>query len=76
VRLHLAALGHPLLGDQRYGGPDTFRGHSLSGHLLHAALLRLRHPITGVLLDLSAPLPPQMTAVLDAPAEPTGAHNE
>jgi 23S rRNA pseudouridine1911/1915/1917 synthase len=65
VRLHLAALAHPLLGDQRYGGPGTFRGHSLSGHLLHAALLRLRHPITGVLLDLNPPLPPQMAAVLE-----------
>jgi 23S rRNA pseudouridine1911/1915/1917 synthase len=68
IRLHLAALGHPLLGDQRYGGPDTFGDHNLSGHLLHAALLRLRHPITGALLDLSAPLPPQMAAVLEMPA--------
>lgn len=66
IRLHLAALGHPLLGDTRYGGPASFAGLHLSGHLLHATRLQLQHPITGQLLDLSAPWPDQICAVLAA----------
>lgn len=58
IRLHLARQGHPLLGDTRYGGPLEFRNRMLPGHLLHAARLQVRHPITGHPLDLHAPLPP------------------
>lgn len=57
IRLHLAACGHPLLGDTRYGGPDVFRHQALTAHLLHAARLRLSHPITGQPLDLQAAIP-------------------
>jgi 23S rRNA pseudouridine1911/1915/1917 synthase len=64
IRLHLAALGHPLLGDARYGGPVTFRGQTLTGQLLHAARLTLPHPITNVPLDLQAALPEHILAVL------------
>ncbi|MFO7166551.1 MAG: RluA family pseudouridine synthase [Chloroflexota bacterium] len=58
IRLHLAHLGHPLLGDARYGGPAEWRGRSIPHHLLHAARLELPHPRTGQPLVLSAPLPP------------------
>jgi 23S rRNA pseudouridine1911/1915/1917 synthase len=57
VRLHAASLGHPLIGDTRYGGGATFRGQPIDWPLLHAASLRLRHPLSGELLVLDAPLP-------------------
>ncbi len=57
IRLHLAACGHPLLGDTRYGGPDVFRHQVLTAHLLHAVRLQLSHPITGQPLDLKAAIP-------------------
>ncbi len=57
IRLHCAAAGHPLLGDARYGGPSSYQGRELPGHMLHAASLRLAHPITGAPLELSSPLP-------------------
>ncbi len=53
IRVHLAALGHPLLGDVYYGG----EAEGLSRPALHAAFLSLRHPITGERLELSSPLP-------------------
>ncbi|WP_245863274.1 RluA family pseudouridine synthase [Candidatus Viridilinea mediisalina] len=60
IRLHMASLGLPLLGDTRYGGPDHYQGQPLSGHLLHAAELSLKHPITGATLTLTSPLPPRV----------------
>lgn len=57
IRLHLAHLGHPLLGDIRYGGPTEFADYSLQGHMLHAAQLVLPHPVTRNQLMLDAPLP-------------------
>lgn len=57
IRLHLAHLGHPLLGDARYGGPAEWRGLALPHHLLHAERLALPHPISGAPLAISAPLP-------------------
>ncbi len=66
IRLHLATRGHPLLGDRRYGGPETFVGHTLEGHLLHAACMRLRHPITYRPLEVRTDLPRQMATILAA----------
>ncbi|MFQ3663349.1 MAG: RluA family pseudouridine synthase [Chloroflexaceae bacterium] len=64
IRLHLAHLGHPLLGDIRYGGPASYAGQPLPGHLLHAAELRFQHPITGTVLALASPQPPLFAALL------------
>lgn len=64
LRLHLAHLGHHILGDTRYGGPPTYAGRPLPGHLLHAGLLRIPHPITGKTLELSSPLPAAFRAIL------------
>lgn len=57
IRLHMAHVGHPLLGDVRYGGPASHGGHELGGHMLHAASLRLAHPVTGAPLALASPAP-------------------
>ncbi len=57
IRLHLAHLGHPLLGDARYGGPAEWRGQPLTYHLLHAERLSLPHPRTNYPLELTAPAP-------------------
>jgi 23S rRNA pseudouridine1911/1915/1917 synthase len=64
IRLHLAHLGYPLVGDARYGGTLDLAGLAVGQHLLHAAELRLPHPVTGAALHLSAPLPPGWLAAL------------
>ena len=61
LRLHLAAVGHPLAGDWLYGTEDR---DLIPRPALHATLLRLRHPVTGALLELEAPLPCDMTRLL------------
>lgn len=62
IRVHLASIGHPVLGDGRYGrahGP--FEGF---GRLaLHAESVGLTHPVTGERLDIEAPLPPELLAL-------------
>ncbi len=65
IRLHLAALGCPLLGDERYGGPTTLAGCAVAYPLLHAASLTLPHPGAGRPLRLFCPPPAQMIAVLN-----------
>jgi 23S rRNA pseudouridine1911/1915/1917 synthase len=57
IRLHLAHLGHPLLGDPKYGGPEEWRGEFLGGHRLHAERLELPHPRSGAALIVVAPAP-------------------
>lgn len=57
IRLHLAHLGHPILGDATYGGPLEVAGLPMRRHLLHAGVLSLTHPVTHEPLHLSCPLP-------------------
>ena len=59
VRAHCAAIGHPLLGDDLYGGPLD-RG--ITRQALHAWRTRLRHPHTGAMLTIHAPLPQDFRA--------------
>lgn len=64
LRLHMASIGFPLAGDWLYGTEDKAL---IPRPALHAALLRLRHPVTGALLELEAPLPSDMAALLAPP---------
>jgi 23S rRNA pseudouridine1911/1915/1917 synthase len=57
IRLHLAFLGHPLIGDSKYGGPSIWRGIPVFHHYLHAERLELLHPRSGTLLVIVAPTP-------------------
>jgi 23S rRNA pseudouridine955/2504/2580 synthase len=57
LRVHMAAIGHPILGDGKYGGPDAFLTGTISRKLhLHARRLRIDHP-DGGRLDITAGLP-------------------
>jgi 23S rRNA pseudouridine1911/1915/1917 synthase len=71
IRVHLASTGHPVLGDDTYGGGGGRRLVALPPrrHFLHAAWLTFRHPITGAELDLRAPLPDDLRASLARMAE-------
>jgi 23S rRNA pseudouridine1911/1915/1917 synthase len=53
IRVHLAALGHPVAGDAEYGG----RERDVQRPMLHAWRLRLRHPRTGLEMSFEAPPP-------------------
>ena len=70
IRVHLASIGHPVVGDDTYGGGGTRRTTVvLSGrHFLHAAWLIFRHPVTGVEMDLRSPLPKALSQALLAAA--------
>ncbi len=65
IRLHLAALGCPILGDERYGGVVDVAGLHLTHPLLHAAELQLPHPIHGRSLHLFCPPPSLILTVID-----------
>jgi 23S rRNA pseudouridine1911/1915/1917 synthase len=73
IRVHLASIGHPVVGDGTYGGtraPSSRRAEarealqSLRRPALHAAHLAFVHPRTGERLSFEAPLPPDMAGVL------------
>ena len=74
IRVHLQAIGHPVVGDTLYGAahhmrpvkgaPETVLPISLERNFLHAAELSLRHPATGEALELRAPLPGELTELL------------
>jgi 23S rRNA pseudouridine1911/1915/1917 synthase len=72
IRVHLASLGHPLVGDVTYGArrsrpPDTLPAdlvEALGGVALHAAGLSFLHPATGESVELSSPLPNRITRLL------------
>jgi 23S rRNA pseudouridine1911/1915/1917 synthase len=70
IRVHLASIGHPVIGDDTYGGGG---GRKVAGlppkrHFLHAAWLQFNHPISGVPMDLRSPLPPELETSLRAMA--------
>jgi len=65
IRVHLASLGHPVVGDGLYGAPRELKDTSgrklaLGRNFLHAAAIQLIHPRTGAPLRFSRPLPPEL----------------
>jgi 23S rRNA pseudouridine1911/1915/1917 synthase len=77
VRVHLAHIGHPLLGDVTYGAgfkasarklptPAQAALEALGRQALHAAELAFVHPISGKLLSFTSPLPPDMAQLAEA----------
>jgi len=62
IRVHMQAIGHPVLGDTAYGGPVRF---GLERQFLHAARLAFPHPLTGDAIDVSSPLPSDLEAALE-----------
>jgi 23S rRNA pseudouridine1911/1915/1917 synthase len=71
IRVHLASVGHPVVGDDVYGGGGGRRLVKLPSrrHFLHAAWLRFRHPITGADLDVRSRLPADLTESLATVAD-------
>ena len=63
IRVHMAYLGHPLLGDVVYGAKKPVPG--LQGQCLHAVGLRFLHPRTGEAVELSCPLPEEFDRQLE-----------
>jgi 23S rRNA pseudouridine955/2504/2580 synthase len=68
IRVHLAAVQHPIAGDTKYGNPELNRQLKYQGlkrMFLHSARLEIRHPLTGAELKLEAPLPAELQLFLD-----------
>jgi 23S rRNA pseudouridine1911/1915/1917 synthase len=64
IRAHLAAIGHPVVGDDRYGAGRAGPVRGPGRPFLHAAILGFRHPGTGAPVRFASPLPPDLDAVL------------
>ncbi|MCS6944741.1 MAG: RluA family pseudouridine synthase [Sutterellaceae bacterium] len=81
IRVHLAHLGYPIVGDDKYGDfalnkrlARADAAPRLTRMFLHAASLQFVHPITGVPLRIAAPLPPECEAFLSALQAQEAAH--
>lgn len=84
IRVHLSAIGHPIVGDATYGGVhrhvanDVRAVQRLDRPFLHAARLKFTHPTDGRTMEFESPLPPDLQSVLDdirarqAPRDPSG----
>jgi 23S rRNA pseudouridine1911/1915/1917 synthase len=66
IRVHLAAIDLPVVGDRVYGVP----GLGLSRQFLHAARLAFEHPFRGERMEVESPLPPDLRAALDRARQP------
>lgn len=68
IRRHFAMIGHPIIGDARYGNFNTNRSFrkffKVNRHFLHAARISFVHPITHKMMEIEAPLPKDLTVAL------------
>ncbi len=62
IRVHMAAIGHPVSGDPLYGTAGRF---GLTRQFLHAALLAFPHPVSGAPIEVRSPLPDDLLAALE-----------
>jgi 23S rRNA pseudouridine1911/1915/1917 synthase len=69
IRVHLAAIGHPVCGDPVYG---TAGRYGLSRQFLHAERLAFEHPVTHEQVDVRSPLPDDLEAALERAAAGPG----
>jgi 23S rRNA pseudouridine1911/1915/1917 synthase len=60
IRVHMKHLGHPVLGDAKYGG-----GRGIARQALHAEMLGFTHPDTGKYMEFSSPMPEDMKIVVE-----------
>lgn len=63
IRVHMAYIGHPLVGDEVYG--PKRQKIKIHGQLLHAELLGFKHPSTDEYMEFSAPLPQEFSSIID-----------
>ncbi|HEY8584865.1 MAG TPA: RluA family pseudouridine synthase [Capillimicrobium sp.] len=64
IRVHLQAIGHPVVGDPDYGPPPAREAYGLTRQFLHAARLAFEHPETGERVELRSELPEDLAAAL------------
>ena len=64
IRVHSSKIGHPIVGDPLYSSAHSI-GVNLPGQALHAWKLQLQHPVSGKLLEVTAPLPRSFTTLLE-----------
>lgn len=73
IRVHCAAIGHPLVGDPMYGSHKAMKGapaavqdrlRPVDRQMLHARRLKFTHPVTSVFLEFEAPIPPDFSRLL------------
>ncbi|MCB4791098.1 MAG: RluA family pseudouridine synthase [Elusimicrobia bacterium] len=63
IRSHLVYIGHPVLGDEFYGGPKSIEGIELGRQMLHSCYLSFTHPKTSKKVEYNAPMPEDMDKV-------------
>src|SRR5204862_6955668 len=68
IRVHLAAIGHPVCGDAQYGGGPCGHRLGLTRQFLHSARLRFEHPANGKTVSCESKLPVDLRRALDAAA--------
>ena len=70
IRVHLGAIGHPVVGDDVYGerairGSSSKKFGKPGRYFLHAAELTFTHPRTGAVMTIQSPLPPDLSSLLE-----------
>jgi len=66
IRVHMAHIGHPVVGDRQYGRRRAALPMPVARQMLHAETLAFRHPRTGQPLEFKAPLPADMTSLIQS----------
>ena len=69
IRVHVAAIGHAVVGDAAYGGQRA--SLPIERPFLHAAALGFDHPVTGERIEVTEPLPPALASTACTPSPPS-----